>query len=68
MKTSYFTFGQNHVHKINNIIFDKDCVVMIQSENPIDTMFEVFGEKWAMQYDKEPDLSWYPRGIIKLDI
>ena len=29
MKT-YVTFGQAHVHNINGVIFDKDCVAVVE--------------------------------------
>lgn len=66
LQTAWFTFGQVHVHNVNGIIFDKDCVVEITSPNPRETMFETFGRKWAMQYDEMPDVGYYQRGIIKL--
>jgi len=66
MTTSYFTFGQTHIHKVNGKVFDKDCVVKITSPNPRQTMFDTFGGKWAMQYDEIPDMRFYPRGVIEL--
>lgn len=68
IKTAYFTFGQVHVHYVNSITFDKDCVVRIDSYNPRETMFETFGTKWGFQYDNEPpDMKYFPRGIINLN-
>lgn len=66
MKRAYFTFGQNHVHSVNGVTFDKDCVVCIDSFDPRQTMFETFGTKWAMQYDEMPDMRLYPRGVFEL--
>lgn len=67
MPTAYFTFGQTHVHSVNGITFDKDCVVKITSEDPRQTMFDTFGPKWGMQYDeKSPDMDLFPRGIIEI--
>lgn len=66
MKTSYFTFGQSHVHRINGITWDKDCICEITADDPREEMFKVFGSKWAMQYDEPPRLDLFARGIIKL--
>ena len=66
METAYFTFGQCHFHKIDDKIFDKDSVVKITSEDPRTKMFELFGSKWAMQYDEPPNMEYFPRGIIEL--
>lgn len=66
MKKAYFTFGQTHVHSVNGITFDKDCVVEIEAEDPRAKMLETFGPKWGFEYDEPPDLRHFPRGIIKL--
>lgn len=66
IETAWFTFGQTHVHSVNGKTFDKDCVVMITSKDPRQTMFDNFGPKWAMEYDEEPDMSYYPRGVMTL--
>jgi hypothetical protein len=64
--TTYFTFGQDHLHEVGGICFDKDTVVRIDGENARDKMFALFGRKWAMQYDNNnpPAMSYYPGGII----
>jgi len=66
MKTSYFTFGQSHVHKVNGKVFDKDCVVKITDDDPRDVMFKIFGRSWAFQHHYLPDMKYYPRGVIEL--
>lgn len=66
METAYFTFGQSHIHRIGNRLFDKDTVVKITSENPRQTMFETFGMKWALQYDEPPRMQYFPKGIVEL--
>ena len=69
MKKFYFTFGQSHTHSCNGKTLDKDCVVEIKAKNSDEArekMFEFFGDKWSFQYDKLPDMSFYPRGIIKI--
>lgn len=69
MQTWYFTFGQIHLHRVNNKTFDKDCVVEIHAESKEAArkeMFRVFGQKWANQYEQKPDMEYYPRGVITL--
>lgn len=69
MRTHYFTFGQDHIHTFDGIIFNKDCVVEITDENPRAKMFELFGTKWAFEYNSLDGvkLEYYSRGIIKID-
>lgn len=69
MKKYYFTFGQAHIHYHKGKRYDKDCVVLIEAEDSNearDKMFKTFGPKWSMQYNNEPDMSHYPKGIVKL--
>ncbi len=66
MRTSYFTFGQVHVHSVNGVTFDKDIVVKITAKDPRQVMVDTFGQKWSMEYDKEPDMKFLPRGIYEL--
>lgn len=66
MKTAWFTFGQVHVHIVNGFRFDKDTVAEIHDDDPRGKMFDIFGPKWSMQYDKKPDMSYYPKGILKI--
>lgn len=67
MKTSYFSFGQAHVHKINGIVFDKDIIVKITDEAPRKRMIELFGLKWSMEYHGKPTMEFFPRGIYDLN-
>jgi len=66
LQTSWFTFGQDHVHHHGDVLLDKDIVVKITDQDPRLRMFELFGRKWAEEYNREPDLSYYPRGVIEL--
>jgi len=66
MKTSYFTLGQTHTHRVKNVTLDKDIVVKITAENPREVMFSMCGDKWGFEYDKEPNMSYFSRGIIDL--
>ena len=69
MVKTYFTFGQNHAHRYNNITLDKDIVIEMSTkthEQAREKMFELFGQKWSQQYDDKIDLSYYPRGMLKI--
>ena len=66
MKTQWFTFGRSHAHQHGKHLLNKDTVVEITAEDPRAKMFELFGNKWSMQYDKPPDMQHFPKGIIKL--
>jgi len=69
LKKFYFSFGQNHAHAYGGRTFDKDCIVVIeakQSEDARAQMFSAFGNKWSMQYDLLPDMSFFPRGLMTL--
>ncbi len=65
--TRYFTFGQDHVHVVNGITWDKDCLCKITADDPREVMLDTFGTKWSMEYQEPPNLNHYSRGIIKLD-
>ena len=72
MKT-YFTFGSVHTHTIDGVVFDHQCVCEIEAEShqaARDKMFEVFGRKWAFQYDtlEHVGMHFYPRGVIALQV
>jgi hypothetical protein len=67
MPTSYFTFGQAHVHSVNGRTFDKDCVVKVIADDPRKVMFDTFGKKWAMEYDEPPKMEYFPRGIFTIE-
>ena len=69
MVKTYFTFGQNHTHRYNNVTLDRDIVIMMETkthEEARKKMFELFGQKWSSQYDNGMDLSYYPRGVYKI--
>lgn len=68
--TYYFTFGQDHVHRVNGFTYDADVVVAVNAENvksAREIMFRNFGAKWAFQYDKLPDMKYFQRGIKELN-
>lgn len=69
MKTFWITMGQVHVHSIAGRTIDKDVVVEIFAEDyeaAQDWAFATFGQKFAVVYREKPDMSFFPRGIIKL--
>ena len=66
MKTHYFTLGQSHVYCFNGQTLDHDCVIKITAENPRDVMVEHFGLKWAFEYEKCPEIVFFPRGVYSL--
>lgn len=68
-KSYYFTFGQVHTHAHMGNTLDKDCVVEIRANSSEDArkkMMLEFGQKWSMQYDELPDMSFYPRGVFRI--
>ena len=68
MRTSYFALGRNHTHRHNGTTLDRDIVLKITSEDPRDTMVELFGLVWSFQYDDQPDMKYFPRGIYEIDL
>ena len=67
-KKRFYTFGWGQAHHINGFTYDPNIVVEITSDDPRGVMFETFGRRWSMEYDELPDLSFYPRGVVKLDV
>jgi len=78
MKT-FVTFGQQHVHRINSHILDKDTVAVIETSNDPcvdcgqcgrEKAFELFGDKFFTTYTEktwdDSKMSYFPRGYIYL--
>lgn len=66
---AYITMGQAHIHRISGKTIDKDVVVEIEAEDETalnDRANYLFGREWIMMYASPPDMSFYPRGIVKL--
>lgn len=66
----YVTFGQIHVHSVNGKTFDKDCVAVIEAENHStarEKAFAAFDGKFFTTYDKEPEMKYFPRGLMNLE-
>ena len=69
MKKFYVSFGQAHAHAINGITYDKDCLAEIHAETlkeARDTAFEIFKGVFHRVYEELPDMSFFPRGAIKV--
>jgi len=73
MKT-FITFGQGHIHKINNKVFDKNCVAVIESssaEKGRKKAFKIFNTKFCMEYPENTfnhaDMKFFPRGFIEVE-
>jgi len=68
--TTYITFGQQHIHRVNGKTFDCDCVAAIPSRNEgegRERAFELFGPKFCFSYqDEKPEMKFFPRGIIEV--
>jgi len=64
----YVTFGQDHRHEINGIVFDKDCIALVNGTRK--TVFGLFGEKFCFNYncykDIEKSIPYFQRGIIEV--
>lgn len=67
-KTSWFTFGQGHVHRVNGRTFDADTVVEITAPNPRQLMFNLFGRQWGSEYPslEEVRMEFYRR-LVRLN-
>lgn len=70
----YVSFGQQHTHSHNGITLDKNCLGEIEApteQEARDLAFEWFDGVFATTYNEEAVnerlLSFFPRGIIKLN-
>ena len=69
--TTYVTFGQGHVHRVNGKTFDKDCVAVLDSdsaEEGRERAFAIFNGVFCFEYyETPPDMSYFPRGLINVE-
>ena len=71
MKKFYISFGQIHVHSLNGVTLDKDCLLEVKAKDLAEARQKVFdsiGNKWHTSYTEAEamkSLSFFPRGIIK---
>ena len=66
----YITFGQIHVHNVNGMVFDKDCVGVINGETPeqCDQMaFDLFQGRFHKYAAEMPKMKYFPRGLIEVN-
>ena len=71
MNKTYITFGQVHVHRINGIMLNHDCVAVIKCKDEKEgreLAHQYFDDKWSFShFDKIPDMSFFPRELIKVN-
>lgn len=65
--TSYFTFGYDHVHRIDGLTYDADTIVCITAADPRGVMLEKFGRAWSGEYAEPPAFA-VRRGLLIVDI
>ena len=71
MISSYFSFGQDHAHRLGGHTLDCDVIIEINAVDDISArrrMFELFGDKWSFQYENLPDMDYFSRGIFNVDL
>ncbi|MBW8034105.1 MAG: hypothetical protein FVQ79_00105 [Planctomycetes bacterium] len=70
MKTYYFSFGQDHTHRIDGVTLDADVLLKVTAEGYNEArqkVFDAIGPKWSFQYDDDTmDLKYFPRGIVEV--
>ena len=73
MKKHYVTFGQDHRHIIDNVIFDKDCVAVFETETSTkgrEEAFRLFGAKFCFEYHgdefNQESLRYFPLGFVEV--
>ena len=69
----YVTFGQIHVHSVNGITFDKDCIARIKAKDfreGREKAMKYFGVKFGTSYQDnqwdEKSMIFFPRGYKDL--
>jgi hypothetical protein len=74
MKKLFVTFGQVHVHKLGNVVYDKDCVAVIQADTyeEADTLaFALWNGKFHQHCPEdrwdESKMKYFPRGYIPVN-
>jgi len=73
MPKFYITFGQSHAHRVNGNTFDCDSLCEIEAKTAgeaHDRAMDIFGGVFHQCFDENEmreALSFFPRGIIKLE-
>ncbi len=73
-QNTYITFGFDHIHVIDGVLFDRNSVAVIENVTPAEgreKAFQLFGPKFCFEYPEKhfPFDSlekFYPRGLIKI--
>lgn len=79
MTKFYMTLGHGHAHRVHgvhkgaafgNVTLDRDCIAVIEEED-IDSArkvaFDITGGEFHRVLDEEPDMSFFPRGLIPIN-
>lgn len=64
--STIISFGQDHIHKLGDIVLDKDSLARVRDR---EHAFELFGPVWSFEYTEQKaqkNLHYFPRGIIDL--
>jgi hypothetical protein len=65
----YVTFGADHHHIINGIVYDENCIAVVNGNR--EKVFKLFGRKFAFEYDPKEWNSehnkYFPRGFIEVN-
>jgi len=75
MAKTFVTFGQDHVHQIEDKIIDKDCVAVINcdsAEHGRQLAFEIFGKRFCFEYPEKyfngkEQMKYFHRGFINVN-
>jgi hypothetical protein len=70
---TYVTFGFDHRHEIDGIVFDRNCVAIIDGPDPEtnrETAFKIFGRKFCFEYPEEfwseDKMKFFPNGYVEV--
>ena len=67
---NYFSFGPNHIHRIDGITLDADVILKVVDDDPgnaRDRVFAAIGKTWSFQYtDETLKLKYFPRGTVEV--
>jgi hypothetical protein len=74
MPKHYVTFGQTHIHKVNDKTLDCDSIAVYYADSykeGREKAFKFFGDKFFTDYhDKEfneNNLEYFPRGYVYIE-
>ena len=72
MKT-YISFGKIHKHNVGGVIFDRNCIGVLESnddEDAIKIILNIFGNKLSTIYHEkdwdDKNMKFYERGYISI--